>query len=140
GVATLHLRNGTTLDEFVYIGPDVESDDGLVLRRLRAICLAFPGADEGELQNRPLFRVGRKRFALFNGLASPPRPRWNGSGRSLHFLANPLDRDSLRQDPRFTPSPHHGDRGWLALAVNAGDTDWDEVGELLESAYRQVVP
>jgi len=116
-------------------------DDDLVLRRVREICHGFAGADEGELQNRPLFRVGRRRFAIFNGHTSPPRPRWNSSGRSLHFVAEPLDLDALRQDGRFTASPHHGDRGWLAMKlVHPDAVDWDEVAELLESAYRRVAP
>jgi predicted DNA-binding protein (MmcQ/YjbR family) len=116
-------------------------DDDLALRRVRAICRGFAGADEGELQNRPLFRVGRRRFAIFNGHTSPRRPRWNASGRSLHFVADPLELDALRQDDRFTASPHHGDRGWLAIRLDHPDAvDWDEIAELLESAYRRVVP
>ncbi len=64
---------------------------------IREICHGFAGADEGELQNQPLFHVGKVRFAIFNGYTSPPRPRWNFSGRSLHFVADPLERDALRQ-------------------------------------------
>ncbi len=114
------------------------SDDEEILRRLRGICRTFPGADEGKLQDRPLFRVGTRRFALFNGAEAPPRPRWSESGRSLHFLSDPLDLDALRQDPRFTASPHHGDRGWLGLRLEQRELDWSEIVELLESAYRQV--
>ncbi len=113
-------------------------NDEEVLKRLRAICCSLLGADEGALQNRPLFRVGNRRFALFNGAGSPPRPRWSESGRSLHFLADPFDLNGLREDPRFTPSPHHGHRGWLALRLEQPDVDWTEIAELLESAYRQV--
>jgi predicted DNA-binding protein (MmcQ/YjbR family) len=115
-----------------------ESGDNGALERIRVICLGFSGAEEGELQGRPLFHVARRRFALFNGLASPPRRRWSGSGRSLHFLADSLEIDALRQDDRFTPSPHHGNRGWLAVRLE-GAVDWEEIGELVESAYHQVV-
>ena len=117
--------------------PDETDPDDEILERVRRICLGFDGADEGELQGRPLFRVGRRRFAIFNGLDSPPRPRWASSGRSIHFLADPAEQDALRQDPRFVPSPHHGDRGWLALRIE-GDLDWTELAELLQSAHRQV--
>jgi predicted DNA-binding protein (MmcQ/YjbR family) len=48
--------------------------------------------------------------------------------------------EALRQDRRFVPSPHHGHRGWMALRLDGGDVDWVELAELLESAYRQVVP
>src|SRR3954447_14750213 len=78
------------------IGDMARSDselDAVALARIRGICQRFVGADEGELQSRPLFRVGRRRFAIFNGQTSPPRPRWNASGRSLHFLADPLEID-----------------------------------------------
>ena len=116
-------------------------DDETTLHRVREICDGFEGADEGELQNRPLFRVARRRFAIFNGQTSPPRSRWDSVGRSLHFLADPLERDALRDDGRFTESPHHGDRGWFAMSLEDADLlDWDEVAEILESAYRQVAP
>lgn len=116
-------------------------DDEIALERVRAICDQFDGADEGELQDRPLFRVGRRRFAIFNGATSPPRPRWNASGRSLHFVTDPLELDALRADARFTPSPHHGDRGWLALRLDDVDAvDWDELAKLLDAAYRRVAP
>jgi len=109
----------------------------LLLRRIRAICSLFPGVEEAELQDRPLFRVGSRRFAIFNGECSPSRPRWAGAGRSLHMLTDPMERDALAQDPRFRASPHHGDRGWLALRLDPDPVDWAEVAELLESAYRQ---
>jgi predicted DNA-binding protein (MmcQ/YjbR family) len=112
-----------------------------VLTRVRTICSPFVGADEGLLGDRPLFRVGRRRFALFNGVTSPPRPRWAASGRSLHFIAEPSELDALRQDDPFTPSPHHGDRGWFALRIDdPGAVDWGEVAELLEAAYLRVAP
>lgn len=97
--------------------------DAAVLALIREISMGFPHAEEAELQGRPLFRVGTRRFALFNGEASPSRPRWNSSGRSLHFLADPNEWDALQQDGRFTPSPHHGYRGWLALRLYGADID-----------------
>jgi predicted DNA-binding protein (MmcQ/YjbR family) len=115
----------------------VASTDERDLERIRRICFRFPEVEEVELQARPLFRVRtRRRFALFNGADSPPRPRWNGFGRSLHFLAEPHERIALLDDPRFVPSPHHGTRGWIAVHLDAA-TDWAEVAELLETAYRQ---
>ena len=117
---------------------DPLDDDG-ALDRIRAVCLGLPGVEEAVLQDRPLFRVGRRRFAIFNGEASPPRQRWDSSGRSLHFLCDPLDRDALGQDDRFTASPHHGTRGWLAIRLD-GATDWVEIEELLRAAHHQVAP
>ena len=120
---------------------DAAAVDHEILGRIRGLCERFPDADEGELQDRPLFRVGRRRFAIFNGAASDDRPRWAASGRSLHFLADPDEVEALRCDGRFEPSPHHGDRGWLALRLeDASTVDWAEIAELLDAAYRQVAP
>ena len=83
-----------------------------------------------------MFHVRRRRFAIFNGASSPPRKRWDGAGRSLHFLADPLEYDALRADARFSPSPHHGARRWLM--IRTADLDDDGLRELLTSAYRQV--
>ena len=61
-------------------------------------------------------------------------------GEGVH-LADPHEIDALRHDDRFGPSPHHGDRGWLALGMgDVGSVDWVEVAELLASAYLQVAP
>lgn len=115
----------------------LDATDEEMLAKVRRICLAFDGADEGELQGRPLFRVGRRRFAIFNGLGSPSLPRWEASGRSLHFLSDPSERDALHQDPRFESSPHHGASGWFAVRLDA-TVDWSELAELLHSAHRHV--
>jgi predicted DNA-binding protein (MmcQ/YjbR family) len=112
--------------------------DQQVLDRLRQICATFDGCEEGILQDRPLFHVNRRRFAIFNGEASPPRPRWAAAGRSIHFLSDPAERDALLQDPRFEQSPHHGDRGWLAIRLQSDTVDWYELAELLEAAHDQV--
>jgi YjbR len=114
--------------------------DDIALERVRRICFSFPGAEEAELQDRPLFHVRRRRFALFNGAMSPARRRWSESGRSLHFLADPDELNALVEDGRFTRSPHHGDHGWLALRLDRPGIDWMELTELLESAHHQVAP
>ena len=94
--------------------------------------------EEVVLQDRPLFRVHTRRFAIFNGTLSPRRPRWQEFGRSLHFVTDPQERESLGQDRRFTMSPHHGDRGWMAVSLETEHVDWVELAELLETAYRHV--
>jgi hypothetical protein len=114
------------------------SADDRELSRIRRICRRFPEMEEVLLQDRPLFRVRTRRFAIFNGTLSPRRPRWKEFGRSLHFVTDPLEREALRQDHRFTMSPHHGDRGWMAVSLEGDDIDWGELAELLETAYRQV--
>jgi hypothetical protein len=115
-------------------------DDAALLARIRSICLGLPEVEEAELQDRPLFRVRRRRFAIVNGATSPARPRWARSGRSLHVLTDPEERAALQADPRFERSPHHGPQGWMALRLDLGPIDLDEIAELLESGYRRAAP
>ncbi len=123
------------------VGDDAGALDEIVLGRIRAICERFDDVEEVALQDRPLFGVGRHRFAIFNGETSPGRPRWNCSGRSLHFLADADELEALRDDVRFAVSPHHGSRGWFALGIGDPDAaDGTEIAELLESAHRMVAP
>jgi len=117
---------------------DESQEDDRDLGRIKEICRAFPECEEHELQGRPLFRVRTRRFAIFNGDASPRRPRWSTFGRSLHFVTDPEERESLVQDAGLRLSPHHGDRGWLALDLRREGIDWTEIAELLETAFRQV--
>jgi predicted DNA-binding protein (MmcQ/YjbR family) len=119
-----------------HVDAERATDDD-ALARVRSVCAHLPEVEEAELQGRPLFRVRRRRFAIVNGATSPPRPRWDGCGRSLHVLADEAELEALRQDPRFSESPHHGSLGWVALALDPDDTDWAEVAELLEAGYRR---
>lgn len=112
--------------------------DSEVLARIRAICVEFPDVQEGLLQERPLFHVRRRRFAIFNGTDAPPRRRWAGFGPSLHFATDPREHAAMQSDPRFRASPHHGFRGWMALELQPCAIDWPEITRLVEAAYRQV--
>ncbi len=114
-----------------------ETDD-TALARIRALCSQFPDAAEGMLQDRPLFHVRRRRFAIFNGDRSPSRRRWQDFGRSLHLATDPQQRLILQADARFVPSPHHGFRGWMAIDLTPREVSWEEIRVLLERAYREV--
>lgn len=113
---------------------DVEKD----LVRIRVVCARFPEAEEGVIQDRPLFHVRRRRFAILNSPDAPYRKRWKDFGRSLHFMTDPIRRSVLQGDSRFRVSPHHGFRGWMSLDLSSEGFDWSEIDELLESAYRAV--
>ena len=108
------------------------------LERIRLICVRFPEAEESTLQDRPLFHVRRRRFAILNEATAPYRKRWEGFGQSLHFMTDPAERPQLTRDQRLSVSPHHGFRGWMALDLDSEQTDWSEISRLLASAYRTV--
>ncbi|MBI1350283.1 MAG: MmcQ/YjbR family DNA-binding protein [Actinomycetales bacterium] len=109
--------------------PRMYDDTDPLLRRLRELCSALPEAVEFESHGRPNFRAGTGRvFAVYG--AGPDHPH------ALNVRIDPDDEDGLRVDPRFFVPKYYPDR--LALDLDATGTDWEEVAELLESAYRTV--
>ena len=106
------------------------SDDDPYLDELRAACLRFPEAVEVEAWGRPTFRAGKKMFAVFEGSDAHPH--------AVIFKADPDEREALLDDARFYVPAYYGPSGWLSLDFTAADVDWEEVGELLDSSYRQV--
>ena len=98
------------------------------LKQVRSICLALPEAGEVEAWGHPTFRAGKKMFAAF------------GEGREglTIGLKVGFDRqEELLADERFFPTPYAARQGWVSLRID-GKTDWDELGQLLREAYRQV--
>jgi hypothetical protein len=53
------------------------------------------------------------------------------------FKPDSDERASLLADERFY-SPPYCPSGWLALDLEAGPVDWDEVRDLADASYRQV--
>lgn len=109
--------------------PRMYSDDDPYLTELRGVCLALPEATEVEAWGRPTFRAG-KIFATFSGVECRPF--------GVIFKPEPGDLEALIADERFYAPPYYGPGGWLALDLDAGPVDWDEVDELVEGSYRQV--
>lgn len=112
------------------------------LERLRAICLALPGADEKLSHGRPNFFT-KKVFAVFGGVLRgdhDPEP----FGQALLFLPEPADRPALLGDGRMFEPAYLGPYGWLGLQLRNDDgvpgVDWAEVGELVDASYRQTAP
>jgi hypothetical protein len=105
-------------------------DDDPYLADLRKVFLAFPEAIEVEAWGRPTFRAGKKIFGAFSGTDERP---WG-----LIFKPDSDERASLLEDERFYSPPYFGPSGWLALDLEAGPVDWDEVRELADASYRQV--
>ena len=98
------------------------------LEHVRDLCLALPEACEVEAWGHPTFRAGKKMFAAFG----------DGYGvLSLGMKVGFERQDELLEDDRFFPTPYAAHQGWVSLRIDS-KTDWDEVGELLREAYRQV--
>jgi hypothetical protein len=44
-----------------------------------------------------------------------------------------------RPERFFRPS-YVGHRGWLGVRLDRPDLDWDEIGEIVTDAYREIAP
>ena len=108
--------------------PRIYDDDEPLLAEVREVCLALPETVEVEAWGRPTFRAGKKIFALYSG---------DDEARTVIFKPDADERAALLDDPRISKPPYWGPSGWLALALD-GDTEWQEVAELVEDSYRQV--
>jgi hypothetical protein len=103
--------------------------------RVAAICGAFPEvtADGGQHVG---FRVRNRTFAWY-------LEDHHGDGRvALCCKAAPGEQEALiGSDPaRFYRPAYLGARGWVAVRLDTGDVDWDEVAELAMEAYRRTAP
>ncbi|QKT07803.1 MmcQ/YjbR family DNA-binding protein [Gordonia sp. X0973] len=122
--------------------PIMFSDDDPVLARVREIALALPTATEAVAHGRPTFRCP-KMFGMYGGGEKKidkdtPGRRFD---QAILFVADPAEREALLADTRFFLPAYVGAYGWVGLPLALdGDTDWDEVAELLDASFRQVAP
>jgi hypothetical protein len=112
-----------------------DGDPGLA--QLRALALALPGAVETITFGRPWWRAGRV-FAIYGG--GTKGPERVPHPHALLVLIDPDELPARQQDPRFFVPAYFGPKGWLGIDVDEPAPDWDEVGELLDAAYRSVAP
>ncbi len=103
---------------------------GDVEDRVRAICLSLPGATEKSTHGAPGFFI-RKQFAMLW-----PSGHHDHAFAHLWCAAEAGTQEALiATSDRFFRPPYVGHRGWIGVRLD-GDVPWDEVGELLEEAYR----
>ena len=106
------------------------------LPRLTKICLALPDAAREVCHGHATFTVRKKVFAYFLN-------NHHGDGIvSIACKALPGDNKSLAaaQPERFYLPAYVGPRGWVALRLDRGKVDWDEVAELVKLSYRMSAP
>lgn len=94
---------------------------------MRKVCLALPETVEGTQFGKPVWRAGKKVFAVCSA--------YRGETVKASFWVG-VDRQGLMtMDPRFTIPPYLGPGGWIALDVARG-IDVDELRALALDSYR----
>lgn len=102
-----------------------------LVSRVRELCLDLPEAVEIDSRGRPHWRAGRRPFFSFVG-----------ARMDLPFTVcvklDPDEQLAWADDARFFVPPYWGPYGWRGLHLDAPDTDWQLIAELLDSSYRLV--
>lgn len=105
------------------------------MRRFAGLCGTFPEVEETEQFGGPWYKVGGKSFACY-GAESEKAGTGHRGVDGAAFNVTLMDQAALLQDPRFTRTHYIGQHGWVTMRWD-GEPDWDEVRDLLESAYRK---
>ena len=106
------------------------------LTRVSEICLALPEALRQDCGSHAAFTVRKRTFAYFLN-------DHHGDGIvAVTCKALPGDNASLAaaQPRRFYLPSYIGPKGWVALRLDIGEIDWDEVAELVLGSYCMVAP
>lgn len=119
--------------------PIMFEDDEPDLLRLRALALAFPGAEEYVSHGRPNFKAG-KNFAIYGGSERLGPGDHRRVQTALLVKIDPAELPAVDDDPRFFTPAYVGAYGWRGIELAADGTDWGEVAELLDASYRLVAP
>jgi hypothetical protein len=115
--------------------PKPSSEDRRLVR-LSKICLAFPEASRKILGSHASFLVRKKTFAYFlndhhgDGIVAVTCKVLPGENQAL----------AAAQPDRFYLPAYIGPRGWVALRLDTGAIDWEEVTELVTVGYRLAAP
>lgn len=103
------------------------------LQRVRALCLALPGATERVSHGEAAFFVKKQfltmsdhhhddRFGFWAAAPEGAQERWIGA-----------DAD------RFFRPPYVGGRGWIGVYLDV-EQDWEDVAEIVENAHAAISP
>lgn len=105
------------------------------LAKLRKVCLALPETTEVVAWGEPTWRVAGKMFAMFDN-------HHHGSPDLAVWLKSDFETQALLVESapvRFFVPPYQGKAGWVAARLDR-NTDWEELAELVEEAWRRAAP
>jgi predicted DNA-binding protein (MmcQ/YjbR family) len=100
--------------------------------KLRAICLALPGATETVMKRGPTYRIGDKIFAWDR--------QWGGAATVWLKVPEGVQAVLVGADSRrFFVPPYVGKKGWVGMRLS-DRPDWKEVEALVTRSYRLIAP
>ena len=106
------------------------------LARLTKICLALPEATREVHGAHAAFLVKKKTFAYFlydhhgDGIV----------GVTCKVLPGDNARLTAADPSRFYLPAYIASKGWVALRLDVGEVDWEEVRELVAGSYQLIAP
>jgi predicted DNA-binding protein (MmcQ/YjbR family) len=106
---------------------DVAKKPEAALDRLRALCLAYPEANETTSWGHPNFKAGKKVFIAYEHVKGRP---------SIAFRLDPSDVERLLMRRQFFVTPY-GRGQWVSLWADSA-LDWNAVTDLVDRSYRLV--
>jgi predicted DNA-binding protein (MmcQ/YjbR family) len=101
-----------------------------MVARLRKLCLALPETSEASSFGNPVWKVGKKTFAVLYDY---------GDGLKVSFWVGIERQGPLEMDPRLSIPAYTGHQGWMALDVSRGVRD-DELRDFIVESYRHFAP
>ncbi len=107
-----------------------------VLRRVREVALAFPGADEKVSHGRPAFFT-TKVFAYYGWSEKVAEGEWFRHDTALVVLPDADERLALLDEGAWVP-PYLGGAGWVAIDLDASNLP--RVEEYLDMSFRRTAP
>ena len=108
----------------------------LRLKRVEKICLALGETTAQRHGSHAAFLVRKKTFAYY-------LDDHHGDGIvAVTCKVGPGDNQLLAksQPERFYLPAYLASRGWVALRLDCGEIDWEEVHDLLHESYRLIAP
>jgi hypothetical protein len=96
-----------------------------VLERFRKLCANYPEVSETTQFGHPVWKAGKKSFAIAR----------HDQGLLLCFWVGIERQGLLTEDPRYRIPMYIGHNGWIALDVSKS-CDWKEVAALTDQSYR----
>lgn len=114
-----------------------ESDPEWLTAQVRERALALPQADEVLSHGMPCFGIEKgKKFAYVS------RDHHRDGKTALLVKISGADEQAMlieRNEERFYRPAYFGD-GWIAIRLDLGNVDWDDIGEWLARSWRSVAP